>query len=159
MKEGIEVTNNHWVYYLKLGKNLPPFFNELSHRFNDQGINLLPVEFDQLQKLWEYQKELPILVIATEIQHHKRLQLLMKKLLAFAVKSSMVKLFHLSSFKPYNFNILHVRQLKSMYYYRRLPKPLTETVNWIAEEFWASRSKLRRWPGGRRGKLPSDCLN
>ena len=144
--------NEQSVLYLQFSKNIDENFLQLSKIFNKFNITLVPIRVQDLKSV-AFNKRKYILAIVKDISSLKSYRKILSPFLNFMMRGSKVKLFEYSSF-----DVSKDMRLKKYddFIERRLPLSLFEIVNEVKESLSKDIAQHEtKWPGGRRGKLPS----
>lgn len=148
----MDKAKKNYIFFLQLQPldQCTEFF-VLAKLFARKGFQLVPVTSDELSELTQ-DKDNFLLVLTLNLSSFKKFNLKRKKFINFALKSRKLSLFHLNSFGE-------IKELSSSYKikdYKSVSPPVSydHLVDLVVEYFLHKMSKVERWPGGRRARLP-----
>ncbi|EQC44827.1 hypothetical protein [Bacteriovorax sp. Seq25_V] len=141
-----------YVLYLQFEKKLDEKFLTLSRVYSQYGMTLVPISVEDF-KTMSFTSPQYVLAIVRDITSLKEYKSLLKRYLNYMMRTGKVTLFELSSFEV----IQEVKLLKEgRVFQERLPMTMFQTVDLVGRKIYLDlTSGSKRWPGGRRAKLPS----
>lgn len=140
------------VFYISLTDVLPPSYFSFSVRMKKEGITVVPVKFDQLQKVVAVSEQGEVVVVASvrtiqeALSYHRNV----RKHLKYLLKSERLTLILLSSFSKLNDQKNHL--VKRNYFFLKYPMDLGHVCQLLARLIELKKEKTRRWPGGKRSQ-------
>ncbi len=142
----------NYIFFLQLSDELQDEYLQLSHYFKRWGITLLPVLPVQLAHMAEKDRH-HVLSYLPDHRSHDRFNLCFKRYLKMGMLSKKYCLHQLSSFGKLESS--HQFERMKSYYHYRLPLDAQEFVQQVVKQFYLEKRDNRRWPGTKRGRLPS----
>ena len=144
--------NEHYLLFLQMSDELPPSFFHLAEKFSRYHIKLIPVQAADLLSLNENSRQYLITQV-TDLTSFNRFRELRRRFLDIALMNKRLFLFDVSSFGP----VVLADRMERLGTYCHYPLPLSfETLaRSIAGVYYREKEQHQRWPGGRRGRLPS----
>lgn len=141
-----------FIFYLQLSEQLPPSFFSLAEKLSRYEISLVPVRGQDLMNFNESSRHYLIAQV-TDLASHTQFRDLRRRFLDVALLNKRFFLFHLSSFGP----VVMADKVERLNTYYHYPLPLTFNLlgRSIAGLYYREKKQFQRWPGGRRGRLPS----
>jgi hypothetical protein len=141
-----------FVFYLCLSDVQPHSYFLLSNKLKKENIVLVPVRFEQLQKLLSATDQAEVIVISSvrNIQEAVFYQKNVRKHLKYLLKSERITLILLSSFSNLNDQKNHL--VKRNYLFLKYPLDLGHICQLIARVLELKQEKSQRWPGGKRSQ-------
>lgn len=142
----------NYIFYLQLGDELQDEFFQLSHFLNKWGISLLPVLPGQLADLTEKGRNHIITHVPDHLSHDRYL-FNFKRHLKMGLLSKKYCVHELSSFGKVP--AAHQFERTKSYFHHRMPIDVEFFVKSVVKNFYLEKSVNKKWPGTRRGRLPS----
>lgn len=142
----------NYIFYLQLGDELQDEFFQLSHFFNKWKISLLPVLPSQLASMAEKGRH-HIIVHVPDHQSYERYSHSFKRYLKMGLLSKKYCLHDLSSFGK--ISSAHQFERTKSYFHHRLPMDADFFVKSVVKSYYLEKKVSKKWPGTRRGRLPS----
>lgn len=142
----------NYIFYLQLSDELQDEYFQLAHFLKRWAISLVPVLPSQLGQMTEKERHHLISYIPDH-RSYERYTAAFKRYLKMGVLSKKYCLHELSSF-PKQESSHQFERMKS-YFQHRLPLDAEDVVKNIVRQFYLEKQDNRRWPGTRRGRLPS----
>ena len=148
----MSLPEERFLFYLKLRPELPAFFFPISHLLSDLGVDLIPVNLDDLKNLSSFGKTSIILSVCQDLFSYRNLLIGRKSYLDHALLNGKHKLIDVTNFSP----IAHMVQLqrKKRYYYHQLPITMDDLAREAAIVYYNEHKQSEHWPGGKRTTLP-----
>lgn len=141
-----------YVLYLQFEKKLDEKFLTLSRVYSQYGMTLVPISLSEF-KTMSFTSPQYVLAVIKDINSLKEYKALLKRYLNYMMRTGKVTLFELCSFE-----VIHeVKLLKdSNVVQERLPMTMFQSVDLVGRRIYQDlTSGSKKWPGGRRAKLPS----
>lgn len=142
----------NYIFYLQLSDELQDEYFQLSLNLKRWGISLVPVLPHHLSKMTEKDRH-HLICYVPDHRSYERYRAVFKQYLKLGIISKKYCLYELSSF-PKNEEAHIFERLRSFYQFR-LPVDGEEVVKSIVRQFYLEKQDNRRWPGTKRGRLPS----
>ncbi|MCO4795289.1 MAG: hypothetical protein KC493_16340 [Bacteriovoracaceae bacterium] len=136
---------------MQLTESLPGEFFEFHKFFSKVGVKLVPVKAKDFSEMMDGTKK-HLLVVCKDMQSQKVFERYRSQFLDYALLNNKVCLFHVTSFS--RIHIAHKVEQTYGYFYKRLPAHYKELSRFIAYTFFKQIRVDRKWPGGKRSKLP-----
>lgn len=147
----MDSSNEKYILYIQWGKTLDDQFIYLAAHFKSYQITLVPVKPEELDFFLSRSKVPVIMITQTIAQYHKFLSL-KKRCFDFYLKAGKINLIHLNSFKEIaDYNSF---KPKKSYEVMALPMMTSDIVHRILEEYGILEEAGKKWPGGKRARLP-----
>jgi hypothetical protein len=142
-----------FVFYIAMGETLPKYYYDLAHALREVDLTLVPVQLDQLLIMHQGKKRIHAVCVTSNMREFKIFQKRIKKVLKQSIMSKLLSLYHLSSFSKLN---LH-NELGRMdnYHFVNLPVQDKTFAHALLKFYKVAINNVKKWPGGRRGKLPN----
>ena len=144
-----------WLFYLVLDKQLDEHYLQLSRYMGLKGISLIPVNFEQFQDLVRAQKNINVLACSYNLDSHHRLSVMFKRFFRLALKTGSLNFIHLSSFSA--FEIKGVVN-KDCYEFYRLPIDVEYFTNSFSQKYFSDSAVKKSWPGARIRRTPTNLF-
>ncbi|MBL6990909.1 MAG: hypothetical protein ISR65_14080 [Bacteriovoracaceae bacterium] len=151
MSDGILPGQQHYIFFLQLNRQLPPFYQVISEYLSCWNIKLIPVSRSSLAELDKGQNKY-LLTIVTDMASLNKYRQIQKEYLNFALLGQKYCLFEMTSFSP-NSLIERLRRFDN-YHHFPLPVEVEAACQGIARKVFKDSKVVEKWPGGRRGKFP-----
>lgn len=142
------------VFYLHLDQNLPKYYYTISQYLSKNGITLIPIKPDQVASFIHQSGMMKLIVITSKVGHLNVFKNIVARVVKNAINCGTMTLFHLSSFKSLNLARQHSINSKN-YFFIENPVKVKLISEIISRYYWAEKSKAKKWPGGKRAKLPT----
>ncbi len=142
----------NYIFYLQLGNELQDEFFQLSHFFNQWRITLIPVLPKQLPEMVEKGRN-HILAHVPDHLSYERYTYSFKRYLKMGLLSKKYCLHELSSFSKVP--SAHQFERTKSYFQYRLPVDVDLFVKSVVKNYYLEKRVNKKWPGTRRGRLPS----
>lgn len=140
------------IFFLNYSDKLPRSFVHLSTRLAANGIQLVPVTPADLVALVRPHKQ-HVLCLIPDMATLAKHQSFRKQFLDFSLKNKKFKLFEVSTFAESE-ELTSLRR-QQCYDYLKLPLPVEYLVKKLTLAIYSEEFDAKRWPGGRRAKLPT----
>lgn len=141
-----------YVLYLQFDKKLDENYLKLSQKFLEFGMILVPISVEEF-KLLNVANHEYVLAVVRDMQSFKIYMNLLTRYLNYMMRTGKVTLFELNSFHC-NHDTKFLRDKKVIQ--ERLPVSLFKLVDIVGRKIYHDiTSGSKRWPGGRRAKLPT----
>jgi hypothetical protein len=144
-------TTQTYLFFLQLADELPDFFFSIAEQLSQYNICLVPVRAKELSELSSGVKQ-HVVTFVPNFDSLKRLCEIRKRYLDFALSSSKFVLYDISSFGP--ISIAHKLHRLKNYNHYYLPVGTKAVAAQILTNVYEERKIAKKWPGGRRAKLP-----
>lgn len=139
------------IFYLQLTETLGEDFFVFTKLFAKYRIKLVPVKPGDFTEMMDGTRK-HLLVVCRDLQSQKTFLNFRSKFLDYASLNNKVSMFHVTSFS--RIHIAHKVEQTYGYFYKRLPAGYDELSKFIAYTYYKQTEINRKWPGGRRAKLP-----
>ncbi|MBI2522685.1 MAG: hypothetical protein HYV97_19850 [Bdellovibrio sp.] len=148
----MSLPEERFLFYLKLRPELPQFFFPLARLLSGFGVDLVPVNFEDLKNLSSYGKASLILSICQDLTAYRSFLIGRKYYLDQALLNGKHKLIDVTSFSP----VVHMvaLQRKNRYFYHKLPITMDDLAREAAIVYYNEHKQSEQWPGGKRTTLP-----
>ena len=146
---------NQWVYFLKLGSQLPDSFFQLNSVLAKHGINLLPIELDQIPSLIKIDgNKFSVVTVINRFSDLKYFNQKVKKGLQrlhdlFAFQLTILSSFDRIFIKPKGLKNKNITQVL-------LPLNLHVVALSLSHKLQEQNKVDRKWIGGRSPRLSSE---
>lgn len=147
----MEAYSENFIYFLQLSPVLPEEYIRLAAKFKKWGIDLVPVKVTDLPQLTRGKCQF-VISLCADMTSYRHLAGFRKRYLDFTILNQKYCHFDISSFPKSD--IAYKTGKTGHYHYYQLPFERDELVELIVKEFFSKTRKEKRWPGGRRAKLP-----
>jgi hypothetical protein len=145
----------NYVFFLQLSSKLPDYFIRLSAALIPHSIQLVPVTWKDINELIGRDRRL-VIAMVPDMAKQRNFNLLRKRHLDFWLTRRHINLIHIGAFQQ--ISDLFVTKDSNVYTHLRLPALISEMTEIIREGHAKTMERKNLWPGGRRGKLPSQNL-
>lgn len=143
-------TKEHWIYYLKLTRELPREYFDLDQQFKQTNKSLVPITLRGLLEFVNKNKKIHVLIIVrttSEVSYfHRRV----KKIMKYLMKTGNCHLYIGSTFSSVNDPGIMRREL---YSFAKLPVKMENFCQSISHMIDVKESNIQRWPGGTAPRL------
>ena len=145
-------SNDNWVFFLKLSKQLPRQYFNLDREFKKAGLTLVPITLSDLLQILKGEDRPQVICFVQNIYHFRFMYKRGQKVLTMLTRNDKIDLYILSSFSCLN----QTAELKgrSNYFYLTLPVPLRKCCAIIASTIINKWRFGHTWVGGKSGKRP-----
>lgn len=143
-------SQQQWIFYLKLTKDLPPEYLRLDHEFKKTNKVLVPINLKTLMEHAKKNTNLHVLFLVKSISEYNYFNNKVKKVLKFLLIGRRVHLYIGSSFSAVNDSSIMKRDY---YYYARLPVAINKFCQAVRYEIDRKETTILKWPGGIRPKF------
>lgn len=140
------------IFFIRYSGQLPVEFFYLSQAFLKYDIKLVPVGSKDISELIE-SRNVHLLSLTNRIQNQRELMVYFKQFLGYALVTSKLKLFDISSFNAMNVN--NRAEGYKNYFHFYLPDTIESIVHKVLDCYSMDEVEVLSWPGGRRAKLPT----
>ena len=141
-----------FVLYIQFTEKLDQEFIYLSRVFNQFGISLVPISVNDLKKHYPSNQEY-VLAIVKDINSAKEYKKLLKKFLNLSIRSDKIFLFEFPSIE-FIHDVKFLKDKKEIT--ERLPVSMFGIAERIGSKIYHDLTAVtKKWPGGRRAKLPT----
>ena len=141
--------SEHWIFYLKLTKELKEDYLLLDTEFKKTGKSLVPVNLTTLVDSVRRGQEANLIIVIKSKSELRFFQRRVQKIFKFLMRSERVNVFIASSFYSVNDPAL---MRKNFYHYVRLPVRVEKFCNMVNDELINVETNKEYWPGGNRGQ-------
>lgn len=142
--------NQHWIFYLKLQRELPREYFQLDQKFKNSGKSLVPVGVRGLTEMIKKNKSVHVLIVIRNIDEYKYFSFKVKKTMKFLVRTGRVHLYIASSFNGVNDTAIMRRDF---YNFMKLPVSFNYLCQSISKTIDMKEYSSHQWPGGIRSKF------
>ena len=152
-------SNQSFFFYLTLNGHLDDVFYMMTESLKKFDIILIPVRVDQLGGMTEFAKSGPMIVISSirNKQDFVTFQKNIKPSLMMLLRQERFIYFQFSSFEKTRFS--HSLNQKRNSFFFKYPLHLGELVALMVKFYLIKSSRIEKWPGGVRSKLPSSVYS
>ena len=140
----------HWIFYLKLTRDLPREFLLLDHEFKKNRKSLIPVTLKTLLECTRKNKSIHVLIVVKSFGEYRYFHHKVKKILKYLMRTEKVNLYVASSFGIVNDPSIMKR---NYYEFIKLPVNLKQFCGSISELIDSKEMQYNSWPGGVRPRL------
>jgi hypothetical protein len=140
----------HWIFYLKLQRELPREFFTLDQKFKNSKKSLVPVTIKGLTNMTDKNKSMHVLIVIKSIDEYMYFNKRVKKILKYLIKTGKVNLYIASSFNGVNDTAIMKRDL---YNFIKIPVATEYLCGSISRMIDLKESSTLRWPGGVRSNF------
>lgn len=139
-----------WIFFLKLGRELPKDFFALDQQFKANGKTLIPVGLKTMSSLLSEREDVHILIVVKSVQEYIYFHKRVKKVMKYMVRSGKVYLYIASSFnKMIDSEIMR----RNHYNFLKLPVTINYLCGSISKTIDMKNSGQSLWPGGGKSKF------
>lgn len=117
---------------------------------------MVPIKAGELNELLNGTRKY-LIVVCRDMQTQKSFERFRANFLDYTLLSNKVCLFHITSYS--RIHIAHKVEQTYSYFYNKLPIGFKEVSKFIAFTFFKQIRVDRKWPGGKRSKLPPQAKN
>ncbi|HAZ11656.1 MAG: hypothetical protein A2X86_18200 [Bdellovibrionales bacterium GWA2_49_15] len=149
----MSLPEERFLFYLKLRPELPAFFFPLARLLSGFGVDLVPVNFEDLKNLTALGKSTIILSVCQDLSAYRSLLIGRKYYLDHALLNGKHKLIDATSFSPVSQIV--TLQRKNRYFYHKLPITMDDLAREVAIVYYNEYKQAEVWPGGKRTTLPA----
>ena len=135
----------HWIFYLKLTKDLPKEFLALDLEFKKSKKSLIPVSLKTLLDCTRKNKSIHVLVVVKNYQEYRYFHKRVKKIMKYLMITERVNLYVAASFSMVNDPSIMKR---NFYHFVKLPVLTREFCGSISQMVDSKEAQLNSWPGG-----------
>lgn len=140
----------HWIFYLKLNKDLPREYLALDTEFKKHGKSLIPITLSTLLETTKSKKSIYVLIVVRNSTELKYFQAKIKKVMKYFMKTERVHLYIASSFQTINDPSI---MKKDYYNFVRLPVQIEEFCGKVAKNIEIQEGQVFTWPGGKSPRM------
>ena len=144
---------NTTILYIQMGQKIDRDFIKLASRMGNLGITLVPVKPEELD-YFITNKISNVVLLTRTIEQFQNFFKVKKRHIDFYLKSQKIRLIHLNSFSAIQ-EYIQLRQ-KQIYINLELPLTMVQVAAKLYEISASKENQTKKWPGGRRAKLPTD---
>lgn len=144
-------TSEKYILYVQWEVKLDDQYIYLAARFREAGVTLVPVKPTEIDYFLS-SRTVPLIMMTRTMAQYQKFLSMKKRHFDFFLKSGKISLIHLNSFKE----IADYATFKPRKNYSVINLPLTTNaiVRQVLLDYGQEESSSKRWPGGRRSKLP-----
>lgn len=144
-----------FFFFLQTGENLPKSYYQLADELSRLDVMLIPVKVEQISQIVSLTEAPHVIVICSsmntsEFQHFNSQ---IAPVLTYLIKQTRLTMFHLSSFNKLDQSIK--LYLTKRYFFLKYPISLQSTCAKLLKYYEIRATNQRKWPGGKRTKLPA----
>ena len=143
-------TNKHWIFYLKMKRNLSDDYLYLDDEFKKHNKSLIPVNIKDLTEYAQKTKSVHVLIVVRNQQEYQYFMKKVQKLLKYMLLTDKVHIYVASSYRSVND---HSIMKRDYFHFVKLPVKISHFCESISEMIDHSESRINSWPGGRRPRL------
>lgn len=141
----------HWIFYLKLSKNLNEDFFLLDQSFKETNKTLIPINLKNLLECTRnHNSSYHVVIVIKSRSDLKYYDKRIKKILKLLIRSGRVSAYIASSFSSVNDTTVLKR---SQYSFVKLPIGLSDFCLSVSNTIDIKESQLHKWPGGIAPKM------
>lgn len=141
---------DHWIFYLKLSKNLPDEYLTLDQNFKNHGKSLVPIGLKSLLECIKKGQKAHVVIVVKSYGELKYFNSKVKKMMKFIMRSERIHLYIASSFSGINDPTIMRRDY---YNYVKLPVKMTTFCESVSKTIDVKENQGLVWPGGVRPKM------
>lgn len=143
---------NMHVLYLQFEPKVDKNFLTLSRVFSQFGMTLVPITVENFKRL-KIDRHEYVLALVKDMRSVKIYRSLLKRYLNYALRTGKATLFEFSSFETLHDSKMLRDEVVSQI---RLPSTMFQMAEVIGRKIYKDITlQPKRWPGGRRVKLPT----
>jgi hypothetical protein len=143
--------SEHYMLYIQWESKIDADFIRMAAYFSKFEISLIPVKPDELD-YFLVKRQVPVIVTTKSMKYWMKFQKVKETCFDFYMSSGKIRLFHLNSFREISDYLLYKQ--KGNYINLSLPLSLKEVAKAVLEKYLTLEND-KRWPGGRRSRLPT----
>lgn len=143
-------TKEHWIFYLKLQRELPQEYLMLDQHFKLFTKSLVPVGVRGLTEMVKKTRRIHVLVVIKSIEEYRYFNKHVKKTMKFLVRTGRVNLYIVSSFNGVNDTAIMRRDF---YHFMRLPVSYQHLCQSVSKIIDTKELTSFKWPGGVRSQF------
>jgi hypothetical protein len=143
-------SENRWIYFLKLSKDLPEFYLNLDQNFKRFDKSLVPITLKSLVESVKRNDEIHLVVVIRSFREFEYFNKKVRKMLKYIVRQERVNIYMASSFSSVNDPSI---MRKDFYNYIKLPVDMNLYCESVATMIEVKNLKLKKWPGGMRPRM------
>lgn len=143
-------TREHWVFYLKMGRELPRDYFSIDQHFKSMSKSLVPVGLKSLSTMVSQEKNVHVLIVIKNMDDYRFFKRRVIKILKYLMRSDRFYLYVASSFSSVNNNQL---MRKDHYNFIKIPVATSYLCGSVSNMIDMKTSGGLKWPGGYRSKF------
>ena len=140
----------HWIFYLKLTRDLPEEYLVLDQKFKQSNKSLIPIGLKSLLECTKKNKSIHVLIVVKSYQEYKYFHKRVKKIMKYMMMTERVHLYIASSFSGINDPSIMKRDF---YNFVRLPVGMETFCRSVSHMIDIKESQVLNWPGGVRPRM------
>ena len=140
----------HWIFYLKLTKNLPEDFLVLDQSFKKHNKSLVPIGLKTLLECIKKNGSVHVLIVVRSYREFRYFDKKVKKILKYLMRTDKVHLYIASSFSGVNDPSIMKRD---HYNFVNLPVKISDFCESISQVIDMKETQVYKWPGGARPRM------
>jgi hypothetical protein len=140
----------HWIFYLKLKKNLSEEFLYIDREFKEKNKSLIPIGLKGLLNGIKNYKSIHVMVVIRNYQELRYFETKVKKIMKYVLRTEKVHLYVASSFNSVN----DVTVMKKNHYnFIKLPVSTEYLCGSISRSIDIKETHVDTWPGGSQPRM------
>jgi len=140
----------HWIFYLKLQKELPREYFSVDQNFKQHYKSLVPITMRGLTDTVKNSKRVHVLIVIRNLDEYRYFNRNVKKIMKFLVRTGRVHLYIASSFNGVNDTAIMRRDF---YNFMKLPVTFDHLCGSISQMVDSKELSSQKWPGGIRSQF------
>ncbi|MBT3983687.1 MAG: hypothetical protein HOE90_20190 [Bacteriovoracaceae bacterium] len=151
-KQTPKIEGERVVFFFVLSEKVSPLYLKVAAAFREKGINLVPVNYDQIIQFSQYFPKVKVVILEALLDDHYGLGSINQRLILQLLKTNKLSLFHLSSFRK--LSEIDSTLTRRNYHFYKLPLSYDKICCDILNMFEAESKRKNKWPGGNSSALP-----
>lgn len=143
-------SKEHWIFYLKLQKDLPKEYLVLDNHFKSRNKSLIPISIKGLLDCAKTYKSIHLLIVIKSYKELRYFDVKVKKLLKYLMRTDKINIYVTSSFSVVNDSTVMKRD---KYNFIKLPVSVDYFCGSVSRMIDIKEARLHEWPGGAVPKL------
>jgi hypothetical protein len=140
----------HWIFYLRLQKDLPREYLLLDNMFKEKGKSLIPIGIKGLLECIKTYRSIHMLIVIKNYQELRYYDTKVKKIIKYLIRTGKVNLYVTSSFSAVNDTTIMKRDY---YNFVKMPVSMDYLCGSISRMVDIKEAQLHQWPGGVQPKM------
>ena len=140
----------HWIFYLRLQRDLPREYFLVDQKFKNNFKSLVPITIRGLSESVKSSKRVHVLIVIKTMDEYRYFNKHVKKIMKFLVRTGKVHLYIASSFNGVNDTAIMRRD---HYNFMKLPVTFEHLCESVSQMIDTKELSSHQWPGGIRSKF------
>ncbi len=142
--------NEHWIFYLKLTKDLPREYIRLDQQFKKSNKSLIPITLKGLLECVSKRKAIHVLIVIKSRSELSYYHNKVTRILKYLMRAGNIHLYIASSFDSVNDPSVMKR---NFYNFAKLPVDIDYFCYSVSSMIDIKVSPVNRWPGGKKPRM------